>query len=1185
MRYFSLFLLLLPLTMWAQEKHDNEPKEIISFFPEKNRSLDNISHIDYAIVDDFNINNNWKVGEQWVFTQSGESEAVIGQNEGYYPNIDSRLVSPVIKLPEISYNKNEKIRLSFDEVFSMEDSYDKGYVEVSIDDGRNWEIVDSRTGSSDNEWRNTSVYLDNYSGQQIRVAFRFKSDESFSGEGWKVKNISIDKSKYASESDELRQVDSRGLKSANAGITGTMNNLSSQNFPYIYMNILLSEDGMGVSNLLKSNFTIYENNTLISNYNVVAPNSSSGSKLVDIVFLVDNSGSFDDEQNAVRNNMEKFVNQLAVSGNDFALGLCRFGQSSISGYPILEDNGQLTSNVDYFKNDVWLRNVTSGSVEVGYHAIVQSAQGFSFRPGSQKIFIILTDESPDQGGSTKEQATMACVNNYVTLFAMTNGESAALNDISAATNGRSYDITDPFTDILNDISASVNNNYLLSYSSPNPTFDGVERDVEVDISSTGGSETTVSGSYIPGAAPQITRSQSTIDYEAQGWPENTAFNISVIVTDEQEPYASEVILYYKHTDATQFSSVQMSNTSGNNWSASIPSSVSLRPGVDYYITASDGSVTSSLPKVNPNSNPFQIGILPNEKPVIVHTPPAESYNPGQTLTFDAAITDNTNKVAWAKLYYRTPGELVYKVIDMQNTSGDIYSVQVATSISANGVEYYIVAADDFDMKSSWASADEPYSIGSGQQLANLTPHAISEQNWTSPLLISTIEEAWDDTPVITDEEEIFVSFAYINNGNADAGEHEIQLLIDGALFKFWAITFDTPYDVYNYLFDFSIGTLDAGEHTMTLIVDSENDISESDESDNEFTKTFEILTSNTALADLQPYAPEGWEAPVVPSSTEGSFTKSEVFYDDEDIYASFAYANYGEGDAGIHYNYFIIDETDTIDWDEEVGLESNFYNSVDSHNMGQFDPGEHIIRFEIDAWEEVYETDENNNVYIDTFEVIARYMPNLAPYQPSGWDAALVVSTMAGTTTNANKITTNDFVYIDGAFDNTGEIESGSYSVRIYVDSVLTTFEDDEGIDLTTYKYIDDFEAGYLSEGEHEITMIVDCFNDVAESDETDNTLTVTINVERPTGSNKLSEQTFNVWPVPANNHLNVASNDQAIGKLQMFDMTGRLIHQLKLNNQKDVTININQVPDGVYFLHIENDQGRYYKKVVVQRE
>lgn len=1184
MKLFLLFFLVVPAFLFAgNTDKENLPKGQINTFTDNERTIDLYSHTD-AVIFSTDIAKDaiaWEINGSWKIS---ESCACVGLSGMYESNLNCRLVSPEIELPETDFSSWEKIALRFDEKFSLESGYDKGFVEISDDGGKTWTIINSRSGTTGGVWKNSCLFLDNYEGKTVRVAFRFLSDESFSGKGWSVKNMKVEKSVYSPVVSATAK-EKYALNNSASVLSGTMSSLNSQNFPYIYMNVLISEDGVGVSNLTKNNFVIYENDTKVSSYNVVPPDASSGAKLVDIVFLVDNSGSFDDEQNAVRNNMESFVTQLASSGNDFALGLCRFGQSNNGGYPILEDDGQLTSDVDYFKNTVWLRNVTNGSKEVGYNAIVKSAQGFNFRPGAQKIFIILTDETPNQGGSTKQEATDACLNNYITLFAMTNAESAALNDIASATNGRSYDITDPFNDILNDISTSVNNNYLISYKSPNTTMDGTERQVVVKATNSSGTSTEVTGSYVPGAAPQIERTTETKSYDSKGWNQGTEFVISATITDIKEPYTSDAVLYYKHSADSIYSSVAMTNPSGDIWSASIPSSASKNPGVDYYITATDGNVTSSLPKVEPNVNPFQIGILPNEKPVITHTSPG-SYTPGASVTFQASVTDNTNWVASVTLYSRSPGELLFTSAEMTNTSGSDYSYSLATSTSASGIEYYIVAEDDLGLKSYWADADSPASITCSGQKPNFIPYAIDVYNWASPLIVATTEDAISDASVIYESDEIFVSLAYLNNGNKAAGSHEIQLLVDGSTVKTWSISIDTEAGYINYGTNFSIGKLAAGSHVISFKVDSNNDVDESDETDNSFSKTITVITVGTSVADLSPYAPAGWSAPIVLTTTAGDTVQNTTFYDDQEILLNVAYANSGSGDAGAHVSYIYIDDTaDTLSWTKSSGLSARTFAKVTDYSLGTFTAGRHIVHFVIDADNDVAEIDETDNEYSDTITVLSRNQPNLLPYQPSGWDAPIVVSTTTGTYENETKFYSDDDIYIDGAFENNGTVESSPYQVRIYVDSLLYTFEDNEGLNLTTYKYINDFHVGKLGVGTHEIKLFVDCFDDVAESDETDNMKTITINVNYPTGTETIaSDDGVKVWPNPATNFINVDLGEPSNARIAAYSFSGIKVYETNTNNGQIVSIPTVNMPAGGYILHVVGDGKVFKRKIIVSK-
>ncbi|MCK4359365.1 MAG: choice-of-anchor J domain-containing protein, partial [Candidatus Cloacimonetes bacterium] len=662
---------------------------------------------------------SWEIGAPTSGPNSGYEStncAATNLNGSYSNYADDWLISTTISLGTAT-----EIKLYFWEWFSIESGYDYGRVKISTDGGSIWTEVSSRSGSSN--WRETMIDLTTYQNESIQLAFHFTSDYSVTYSGWYIDDICV----------ELEEPEP---------LTATMISLNSQNFPFIYMNVAVDTFGVGFPDLEQSNFQVYENGTLQTDYfDVTPPETGGGSRRADIVFLMDNSGSMSGEINAVSNNVLDFVDNLVAAGIDFALGLCRYGQSAYGGNPIIEDNGILTNDSNYFKYDVWARNYASGGTEPGYYAIVQSANSFSFRPGAQKIFIIITDETPDQGGASEIDALNTCVNNSITLFALT--ESGLYDDfssITSATNGAYFNIYSNFDEILDYISSQVANTYVVRYYSSNPIFNGTIRNVEVVVNYDGNQATT-SGTYIPGDAPQIERTQATLDLHNQPWAEGTEFTIEVEITDEIEPYTESAILYYKNTTESVYQYVSMYQTGkGEIWQGIIPGSDVETPGLDYYITATDGQTTSSDPSVDPMNNPYQFAILPNEAPVITHNP-VTTLTINTPITISAEITDITNELAYAGLFYRKTGQLTYQEVEMTNTYGNTYEAEItADYVTADGVDYYIKAEDNFGVGSYHGLPDAPnfiepeYDLGfrpnpDGWQFPNSEPNMWPSSWW------------------------------------------------------------------------------------------------------------------------------------------------------------------------------------------------------------------------------------------------------------------------------------------------------------------------------------------------------------------------------------------------------------------------------------------------------------------------
>ncbi|MCX7884016.1 MAG: CehA/McbA family metallohydrolase [Caloramator sp.] len=116
--------------------------------------------------------------------------------------------------------------------------------------------------------------------------------------------------------------------------------------------------------------------------------------------------------------------------------------------------------------------------------------------------------------------------------------------------------------------------------------------------------------------------------------------ISADVTDDVQ--VSYVKLFYRETGALDYKNSQMQKGSGNTYSYSIPKSELTANGIEYYIEASDGINTVTLPK--DISNPFKVQIKEVDSSVpkvtIISPKSGESLNIKRPL-ISASISDDT----------------------------------------------------------------------------------------------------------------------------------------------------------------------------------------------------------------------------------------------------------------------------------------------------------------------------------------------------------------------------------------------------------------------------------------------------------------------------------------------------------------------------------------------------------------
>ncbi|MEQ9440068.1 MAG: VWA domain-containing protein [Cyclobacteriaceae bacterium] len=642
--------------------------------------------------------NEWERIGQWSSLDSeGKTEIVAGNQE------KSFLISPEIQMGD------ELMEIQYREKYKIEDVYDQGSVWATEDNGKTWKQLHVVYGHA--SWHITKIPLLGYQNKKVRFAFAMSSDESGDGSNWAIEGINVQKMKDQEDLEvglsSARTSASNAVAAQNA-YTAALTNLNAQRFPFIFANIRIS----GTENILDETcFSVYENNVLQEDYEVQAPDEIEEGGRADIVFIIDNSGSTSPYQNRIRQSVTSFINALEAANIDAAVGLTRFGQSG-SGQPIVEEGGNLFTDLEFFLNNIYTRNSASGGTEPGYDAIIASSSQFAFRPGAQRIFILAGDE-PNNGSTTPQTAALSALqqNSIILNSVIITNSTQQQSDygfLATETNGGIYDIRSPdFSPILSDISGAITGSYALRYTSSNPVADGTLRQVEIRIGCNNSVEDVVNGEYTPGASPVITLTQETLNTISSGQPVGADIPISAVIVDAVQPFVTNAILFYKNTNDVNYQQVALTREgTTDSWEGVIPGSVAIVPAVDFYISATDGASTSSLPTDDPIANPFQIAILPNVAPAITFTP-IENLCAGEDLKVTATIIDNTNEVANASLFYRGVGELVYEEITL-NKNGNQYTASVdASDISEDGIDYYITAKDDQGVSAFEGTPDNP----------------------------------------------------------------------------------------------------------------------------------------------------------------------------------------------------------------------------------------------------------------------------------------------------------------------------------------------------------------------------------------------------------------------------------------------------------------------------------------------
>jgi pimeloyl-ACP methyl ester carboxylesterase len=152
--------------------------------------------------------------------------------------------------------------------------------------------------------------------------------------------------------------------------------------------------------------------------------------------------------------------------------------------------------------------------------------------------------------------------------------------------------------------------------------------------------------------------------------------------------------------------------------------------------------------------------------------------------------------------------------------------------------YYVVcrSADIFDA----GSGDYTLQVTLVYPQPNLAPYQPS--GWSDNIVVAALPGTTSDAAVLTATNTLYVDWAVLNSGTgATTNRFFAALYLDGALQRSWFVDPPLNPNYYVSVEDYTVGPLTIGTHTLRILADSTGVVAESNEGDNEFTKTISII--------------------------------------------------------------------------------------------------------------------------------------------------------------------------------------------------------------------------------------------------------------------------------------------------------------------------------------------------------
>lgn len=479
--------------------------------------------------------------------------------------------------------------------------------------------------------------------------------------------------------------------------------ISSANHPEIcsIVSVVDSNNGRSIVDLDTSDFVLFEDGKSLP-ARVTVPNAGLG---ISVVFVVDESGSVDDIQKAVREYVTRFANEMQP-----------YDRGAIIGYvDTVRIVQNYTSNRDSLLMAIERLRFTGGCEDIAvgaYHGIELVGE----LTGAKAVIVFSDGESDHKQIAASKVISLA--NQFGTsIYSISFGKSAdhptispyygfdILQDISKETGGRYYETVgvSETRAILAEIRGDLQARYMVCHTTPDTIIDGDTHLVRIDASYRG-KATSDTGSWYESFLPPKVRLTDATSKLVGKTLKMDSLEISVIVSSRISQ-KSVIASIRKNGNNTSYSTYRMTNEKDSLWTVTVPSSYLVAPGLDFYVVATDSlNQTGSTPADYPASIPHTIYIENDPTEIKFLTDGCVDTTVFRVLlSFEISDNDGMN---FAKFYYRNSNKKSFDSLYMSRVSNysDTWNVAIITEVfGGTDLEYYIEAFDNLGVKTRWGT--------------------------------------------------------------------------------------------------------------------------------------------------------------------------------------------------------------------------------------------------------------------------------------------------------------------------------------------------------------------------------------------------------------------------------------------------------------------------------------------------
>lgn len=630
----------------------------------------------------------------------------------YAANSNLSALSGTIDLTKVT--KGTRLFLKLRGAFETEYFYDKIGVSLSEDGGKTFSKVYSRTGKSNGTIVDYAD-LSQYAGKSVLLRLELNADAAISGKGWSLSELSI-----VSDGTIAQNRLAPALRAA-ASPNGV--DLCSSIGSVTVLGVQWENETTGiVAFTLKDNNDDYLTSDRfdVEDVRLLVNGNEAGCKekwipkqqMIDVVYMIDNSGSMSDEQEIVIRDVPNLTLQLG-STYDARASLYRFGFSGNCPFELVEEWGSNTWKIPTSEFDgIWANsNIANGSYEGYYTGMIDiSHRQLNYRPLSQKILIMMGDESAvtdvnkvDCNGvvHTQAEALAALKNAGFQAFVLQDPAfSEEYRYIVEGTEGYFGNVkSTDYSPIMTKIAEKVKTKLYMKFCT-NP-INCQNKEVPVDMQVCDKSSSTTTTVDYVGA---INRTAETVSLDKNGVSPLSSVTIAFDVEDVCKEISS-VEVNYSYVDA-QGKTIH-------------DKKVLVANGFSYSVTIASGLV-------NPNKIEYNIRVNYKDGTIAASSPiPNNVYDYSWTIPVKESVPPTIKEVVWTGAYASACGVKTVEAL-VEDEDGEIVDDE------NGGKKVYLFYEDYYPNKSDYKNYNKvqmTYNSATGKYEATLDSEVGSEKGF------------------------------------------------------------------------------------------------------------------------------------------------------------------------------------------------------------------------------------------------------------------------------------------------------------------------------------------------------------------------------------------------------------------------------------------------------------------------